>query len=215
MPGRAAPSLRRSAIEASGDFCGDDKGGEHVGRGRATRLSDWQDRRDDACYRLAGEIGQIEIHGMVGDAIRKSGHARRSSQRASDDAGAGRRSFKLDDVANNIGRRQLAAGQHHADGVYESGAGSLNDVWRRICEHKTSSESCNNVAQRLARVCRGWLNGGTGLLLGDRQGWQSQDARRAGAEENPPVDRVRVVIARHHEILHVIYGRPETLVRIL
>ena len=50
MPGRAAPSLRRGAIEASGDFGGDDEGGEHVGCGRAAGLSDRQDRWNDACH---------------------------------------------------------------------------------------------------------------------------------------------------------------------
>jgi hypothetical protein len=73
VPARAAPSFRCGAIDATGDLGGDDERRQHVGLRGPGRLGDGQDRGDDPGDRLAGHIGEVEIHGVVGDAVGESG----------------------------------------------------------------------------------------------------------------------------------------------
>jgi hypothetical protein len=95
---------------------------------------------------LAGRV-EIEVHGVTSHAIRQRCKLRRSPQRPAHDRGDRRRALKLDDIADNVSGRQLAAREHYPDSVDECDPGALDHLGRRALEIEASNEIRNGLAR--------------------------------------------------------------------
>ena len=199
MPAGVPPALGGSTKKPGGDLGGDDEGRQHLGRGGPRRFGNRQDRRNDAGDRLGGRV-EVEIHGVTRHAIRQGRKLRRSPQRPAHDRGDRRRALKLDDIADDISGRRLAAGEHHPDSVNECDPSALDDDGRRALEIEASNEVSDGLARCPGRRFATHVGPARSLLLRQADAGQPEQGRGARAEENSAVERVAVIFLAHHRL---------------
>jgi hypothetical protein len=151
---------------------------------------------------LAGRV-EIKIHGVTSHAIRQRCKLRRSPQRPAHDRGDRRRALKLDDIADNISGRRLAACEHYPDSVDECDPSALDHDGRRALEIEASNEIGNGPARCPGGRVATLAGLAPPLLLCQADGGQPEQGRGARAEENSAVERVAAIILAHHRLPHV------------
>ena len=150
MPAAESRDRGRRAGHPPANLGADDEGRQDFGRRRFLRFGNRQDGRDQPGNRLPDEIRQIVIHGVGGDAVGKRRELRRSAQRPPDDGRNRRATFELDQVADDVGGRVMAAGEHDTNGVDPRDARPFDDDRRNVLE----IEIDNVIGDGLCRLNR-------------------------------------------------------------